>query len=99
MRVSIYVTPRATAPEELMPSLIQRFVEWRAQHRAKFEAFEFFAGAGGGMGILNVADEADLHLTMMGFPFGPYSNVDVRPIVDGDVALGHYQAMIAQMGG
>ena len=98
MRASVYVTPKAPAPPEHLPGLIQLFTDWRAQHRSKFEVFEFFAG-GGGLGILNVSDEAELHQMMMGFPFGPYSDVDIRPIVNGDVAPGHYHAMIAQMGG
>jgi muconolactone delta-isomerase len=97
MRASVYVQARTTAPPELIPALIEGFVAWRERYRSKMEAFEFFAGGGGGLGIVEVADEAELHQMMIEFPFGPWSTMDVRPIVDGDTALGQWQARMAEM--
>jgi hypothetical protein len=51
------------------------------------EAFSFFAGRDGGCGILNVADEAELSRIMIEWPFSFYSDIEILPVVDGDIAL------------
>ncbi len=35
----------------------------------------------------------------MEYPWGPYSETEVHPIIDGDTALGMWKEMIAQMTG
>ncbi|MCP6711750.1 hypothetical protein NL489_30835, partial [Klebsiella pneumoniae] len=67
--------------------MMEGFAAWRERHRGSMEVFEFFAGGGGGFGVLNVPDEAGLNRIMIEYPFLPYSSLEVRPILDGDTAL------------
>ena len=61
------------------------------------ELFEFWAGRQGGLGVLNVADESELSQMMFEFPFNQFSNIDARPIVDGDEALQRLTQTINEM--
>jgi muconolactone delta-isomerase len=72
-------------------------VPWREAHRERMEAFEFFAGGGGGFGIFNVPDEATLNRIMVEYPLTPYSELTVRPILDGDTALGQWREIMREM--
>lgn len=104
MRVCILVEPGAVPPPpEMMPKMLAGFVEWREKWRSKMEVFAFWAGRGGGMAIVNAADEVELSQMMMEWPFAPISQIEVRPICDGDDALRRLgktmQEMAAKMGG
>src|SRR5215217_6188671 len=97
MRVFVLVEPKFFAPPEVFPVLMEGFAAWRDAHRQRMEAFEFFAGGGGGFGIFNVPDEATLNRIMVEYPLTPYSEVTVRPILDGDAALGQWREIMREM--
>jgi hypothetical protein len=61
MRVLVLVEPRFPIPPEMFPSLLDGFAAWREQYRNSMESFEFFAGGGGGFGVINAPDEASLN--------------------------------------
>jgi hypothetical protein len=62
------------------------------------ESFEFFTAGGCGCGIVNVPDDATLARMFMEYPFGPFSDTELHPIIDGDTALADFRAMLSQMG-
>jgi hypothetical protein len=97
MRVFVLVEPKFFAPPEVFPALMEGFAAWREAHRERMEAFEFFAGGGGGFGIFNVPDEATLNRMMVENPLTPYSELTVRPILDGDAALGQWREIMREM--
>jgi hypothetical protein len=97
MRVFVLVEPKFFAPPEVFPALMEGFAAWRDAHRERMEAFEFFAGGGGGFGIFNVPDEATLNRIMVEYPLTPYSELTVRPILDGDTALGQWREIMREM--
>lgn len=103
MRVCVLVEPKFQAPPEMMPKLLQAMGGWREKWRSKMSTFEFWAGAAGGMAIVDVANETELSQMMMEFPFGPFSDIHPRLITNGDDALKRLaktmQEMMAQMGG
>jgi len=99
MRVFVLVEPKFFAPPEVFPTLMDGFAAWRDAHRERMEAFEFFAGGGGGFGIFNVPDEATLNRIMVQYPLTPYSELTVRPILDGDTALGQWREILGEMMG
>ncbi len=99
MRAVVIVRPQSTAPPDLLPTLFDGFADWRERHKDSMESFEFFAGGGGGFGVLNVPDEATLNQIMLEYPFLPYSEVEVRPVVDGDTALRQWRQTLQQMMG
>ncbi len=99
MRVFVLVEPKFFIPPEMFPTLLDGFAAWREAHRESMEAFEFFAGGGGGFGILDVADEATLNRIMVQYPFTPFSEVTIRSILDGDTALGQWREIMSEMMG
>ena len=99
MRVFVLVEPKFFAPPEVFPALMEGFAAWRDAHRERMEAFEFFAGGGGGFGIFNVPDEATLNRIMVQNPFFAYSLITVRPILDGDTALGQWREIMSEVMG
>lgn len=99
MRVLVLVEPKFFAPPEMFPTLLDGFATWRDAHREHMEAFEFFAGGGGGFGVLNVPDEATLNRIMVQYPLTLYSDITVRPILDGDTALEQWREIMREMMG
>jgi hypothetical protein len=99
MRVFVLVEPKFFASPEVFPTLMDGFAAWREANRERMEAFEFFAGAGGGFGIFNVADEAALNRIMVQYPLTPYSEITIRPILDGDTALGQWREIMSEVMG
>jgi muconolactone delta-isomerase len=97
MRVFVLVEPKFFIPPEMFPALLEVFAAWREAHRESMEAFEFFAGGGGGFGIFNVPDEATLNRIMVQYPFTPFSDITIRPILDGDTALGQWREIMSQI--
>jgi|SRR3989304_8720008 len=97
MRVLVISRPKHAIPPEQMPGLVDAFAAWRERYRAKMEVFEFFAGAGGGFGILNADSEIELNQIMLEYPFSFASELEIRAIVNGDTALGQLQAAMQQM--
>jgi hypothetical protein len=97
MRAFVLVEPKFFTPPEVFPTLLEGFAAWRDANREHIEAFEFFAGGGGGFGIFNGPDEATLNRIMFQYPFFPYSQITVRPILDGDAALGQGREIMSEM--
>ncbi len=86
--------PRFLVPPEQLPALLQAFADWRERYRSTTEVFEFFADGSGGFGIYNAPDEATLLQGLLDFPFRPFDDIEVRPILDGDKGLAQFQAFI-----
>jgi muconolactone delta-isomerase len=99
MRAFVLVEPKFFTPPEILPTLLEAFVAWRDANRERMEAFEFFAGGGGGFGIFNVPDEATLNRIMVQNPLTPYSEITIRPILDGHTALGQWREIMSEVMG
>jgi len=99
MRVFVMVEPKFLTPPEMFPTLLEGFVAWREANREHMESFEAFAGGGGGFGIFNVPDEAALDRIMFQYPFFLYSEITVRPILDGDTALEQWREIMSEVMG
>lgn len=99
MRALIISRPKFLVPREEFPGLLEAFAAWRERYKSMMEKFEFFVSGTGGGGIVNVPDEQTLACMLMEYPFGPYSDTEVHPIVDGDTALGMWREMLSQMTG
>lgn len=96
----VFITDRGTRfppPPEQLPALADQFAGWRDRWRDKMESFEFFSDNNGGFGVVNVADETELYQLMSEYPFGPFDDVEARPIVDGDTALPRFREAVESM--
>ena len=89
MRFLVVASPKTTPPPEIIPMMIDRSEEWQRRYEDKFEVFGLFPG-GGGFAVADVTDEAELHRMIVEMPFSPFSDHDIRVIVDG--ATGWRQA-------
>ena len=81
MRFLVVATPRTTPPPDMIASMIDRSEEWEHRYADRFEAFGLFPG-GGGFAIADVSDEAELHRMIVEMPFSPFSNHEIKAIVD-----------------
>ncbi len=52
-----------------------------------------------GFGVINGTDEATSNRMMVEYPFTLYSDIEIRPILDGDVALGQWREVMSQLMG
>ena len=97
MRVMILVEDKYSVPPDQIPALLEGFAAWRECYRDRMESFEFFAGGGGGFGVVNMPDEAALHRMIVEYPLNPFIEITVRPVLEGDIALGQMQEVMRQM--
>jgi len=82
MQALVTASPRFQVPPDQLPSIVDGAIEWYERYRDKFTAFGTFPG-GGGFGVVEAADEAELNRMIIEMPFSWFSDVEVRPFVDG----------------
>ncbi len=102
MKFLIISKPTYPVPPEIGPTLVDAMHGWLKQHTAsgKIESTWAFAGMGGGGGILTVNSLDELDAIMGGFPFGPFSDVQVFPLANLEESLQRLkQTMLAMAGG
>jgi muconolactone delta-isomerase len=89
MRFLVISNPRYMTPPELIPSLTDGMLAWVGQHSAsgKLQSAWSFAGRLGGGGILNVDSAEELDAIMVGYPFGPFSEIEVYALADLEASL------------
>lgn len=85
MRFLVVATQKFPAPPEIVPGLIDAAEEWQKRYSDTLEVFGLFPG-GGGFGIADVADEAELHRIVFENPFTPFSDYEIKVIVDAPTA-------------
>jgi muconolactone delta-isomerase len=96
MKFLVIATPKVPAPPDMILSLIDRAEEWQKRYDDQFEAFGLFPG-GGGFATAEVSDEAELHRIILEMPFSPFSDHEIRPIVDGPTGWRQAREAIAAM--
>jgi len=104
MQFLIITKPSSPPPPEMVLPLIGAMEAWVAQGRkdGTSKAIWSFAGTQGGGGILEVESHEQLDEIMAGFPFAPFSSVEVYALADLDKSLaatrGVFEQMMAMMG-
>jgi muconolactone delta-isomerase len=95
MHACITYDPRSPAPPEMLPMMIEGTSQWQDRYGGKFEALYWYV-AGGGIGIIEIDDEAELAKMIAEHPFTPYSDVNIRPCVDAQTGLNTYREALQQ---
>lgn len=86
MRVAVIYRPGSPAPPEAVPMLMEAMGQWVAKYGKQFSTIEFFVG-GGGFGVVDVADSAELLRITAENPFSPFSDVEIQPVVEPSAAM------------
>jgi muconolactone delta-isomerase len=94
MRVAIIYRPKNPPPPEAMPDLMGRMAAWLEKYGGRMTTLEFFT-AGGGFGVIDMDDSAELHRMIAEHPFTPFSDVEIRPVVDPATAMGNLRELFA----
>lgn len=97
MHTCVTYKPRTPAPPEMLPAMLEGTRQWLDRYREKFDSLWWFA-QGGGVGIIDVGDEAEIMRMMAEHPFTPYCDVEVQICVDPRTGLEAFgQAFQQQM--
>jgi hypothetical protein len=60
--------------------------QWVEKYGERFSTLEFFVG-GGGFGLIDIDDSTELQRIAAENPFTPFSEVEIRPVVEPGAAL------------
>ena len=97
MRVAVIYRPRDPAPPDAIPMLMAGMDAWLEKYGRRFSTIEFFV-AGGGFGVIDVDDSAELHRIAADNPFTPFSEVEIRPVIEPARAMANLREAFAAMG-
>ena len=61
--------------------LVGAMGQWVEKYGKRFSSLEFFVG-GGGFGVVDIDDSAELARMSAENPFTPFSEVEIRPVVE-----------------
>jgi hypothetical protein len=96
MRVLVVATPKFQVPPDQLPSIVDAAIAWQERYQDKFESFGIFPG-GGGFGVIQVDDEVELNQMILEMPFSWFSDVQIRPAVEGSVGWQQLQQAVQAM--
>lgn len=94
MKIAVIYRPRNAPPPEIMPGLLDGTRQWHDRYASRFEQLYFFTN-GGGFGVADVDDSAELMRMSAEHPFTPFSDVEIRPVLAAPDALGTLQEAFA----
>ena len=66
--------------------LIGAMGQWVEKYGGRFTTLEFFVG-GGGLGVIEIEHSAELQRIAAENPFTPFSEVEIRPVVEPSAAI------------
>lgn len=99
MKFLVISKPTYPVPLEIAVDLNKAMMAWIDEHTksGKIEASWAFSGLSGGGGIFNVDSLDELDTVMMGFPFAPFSEMEIFGLSDLAGRLERWQAMYEAM--
>jgi muconolactone delta-isomerase len=97
MKFLIVSNSKHLVPPEVMTGVIDATRSWLQKYTEKIEQAWGFAGTQGGGGIINVESLEELDVIMTEFPMGPFSETQVRGLVDLEPSLERLQIALQTM--
>jgi hypothetical protein len=97
MKIAVTYRPRSTPPLEAAPMMMDGLEQWLKAYEDKFE-FVYFFGGGGGFGVGDFEDSAEVQKMMAEHPFTLFSDVEVKVVLDGATAIANLKAAMAARG-
>jgi muconolactone delta-isomerase len=86
MKFLVVGLPKHPIPPEQLAGVTDGALAWAQNYQSKLDAFGMFPG-GGGFGIVDTSDETELNQLIIDMPFSWFSDVEVRPFVEGNAGL------------
>lgn len=86
MKFAIIYRPKHPPPPDAMPEMLSAMAEWMQTNGRKAETLQFFVG-GGGFGIFETDDAGELTTMLASHPFTPYSEVEIKALLDPAAAM------------
>jgi len=86
MKFLVVGLPKHPIPPEQLAGVTEGAIAWYERYQDRFDSFGTFPG-GGGFGVANFSDETELNQMIIEMPFAWFSDVEVRPFVEGAVGL------------
>jgi muconolactone delta-isomerase len=87
MRFLITTLPRHPIPPEIGLGLVQAMRAFSVKYQHKTVETWAFAGLAGGGALVEVDSPEELDKMMTEFPFGPFSDVEIKALTDLSVSL------------
>ena len=94
MRFLVTMVPRQTPPPDMIMPMIEQAQAWHERYADRFESFGLFPG-GGGFGVIDVGDEAELHRVIGENPFALFSELTIRAAVQPEIGWEQAKAIFA----
>ena len=94
MRVAIIYRPKNPPPQEALPGLLEGMSAWLERYSDRISPLEFFVG-GGGYGVIDVDDSAELHRIIAEHPFTAFADVEIRPVLSPAEAMANLREAAA----
>jgi hypothetical protein len=95
MHVCVTYRPRMAPPPEMLPMMVEGSRQWTDRWGEKFDTLWWFT-QGGGVGVMEASDEAELMRMMAEHPFTPYCDVEIQVCVDPRTGLDIYGQVLAE---
>ena len=97
MKIAVIYRPRNTPPLEAAPMMVDGIEQWLKAYEDRFEFVYLFAG-GGGFGVGDFEDSAEVQKMVAEHPFTPFSDVEIKVVLDSATAIANLQAAMAARG-
>jgi hypothetical protein len=97
MRFLVISTPTFPAPLEELPGMLAAERQWYDRNREYLETYGWFADKGG-FGLVDVPDLETLSRINKEHPFAYFAEIQIRAVVDADVAVQQLRELLEQPG-
>lgn len=84
-------------PQDMVPGLMDATIAWMHKYEGRLEHTWGFAGLQSGGGVANVESAEELDEIMTEFPLGPFSDIEIYPLVDMESSLKHAKQIAQAM--
>jgi hypothetical protein len=98
MKALVTARPQFPIPPEQAPMIVQGALDWYERYKDRFTEFGTFPG-GGGFGVVEVEDAAELGKMITEMPFSPFSEVKAELYIEGDLGMRQFQESMQAMQG
>jgi muconolactone delta-isomerase len=95
MKLAVIYRPKNTPPLDAVAGMFEGMGQWLQKYQGQMDVLYFFAG-GGGFGVVDIDDAAELQRMLAEHPFTTFADVEINPVVEAQAALQNLQESLTQ---